>query len=57
MARIIENQNGRRNILLSADDVISLVREYQKLVYGKKSYDEIRNILKDKKLYLPEDLV
>ena len=57
MARILENRYGRRNIILNADDVISLVREYQSLTYGIESYEEIRKILNKNKLYLPEEII
>ena len=57
MARILENTKGRRNVILTADDVLSVVREYQNLTSGIKSYESIRKILKGNKFYLPEDLV
>lgn len=57
MARIIENTTGRRNVVLTEDDVLSVVREYQTLTFGIKSYNEIREVLKENKFYLPEDLV
>ncbi len=57
MARILENREGRRNVILSADDVLSVVREYQALTSGIKSYETIREVLKENKFYLPEDLV
>ncbi|MBQ2644245.1 hypothetical protein IJG14_01565 [bacterium] len=57
MARIIDNNNGRRNILLNVDDVLSLVREYQQITQGLKTYDEIRQILQSNKFYLPEEIV
>lgn len=57
MARILENTKGRRNVILTADDVLSVVREYQNLTSGIKSYEAIREILKGNKFYLPEDLV
>lgn len=56
MARIIENAFGRRNIKVSTDDVISIVREYQQLVGVGKNYDEIRNILDRSHIFLVEDL-
>lgn len=37
MARILENECGRRNILLTTDDILTLVREYQKLQEGLKT--------------------
>lgn len=57
MARILENQNGRRNIALTTDDVIMVVREYQKLVQGMRDYEQIRRVLNRNKIYLPEELV
>ncbi len=56
MARIIENETGRRNVILTEDDVLSIVREYQTLTCGIKSYEEIRGVLRENKFYLPEDL-
>lgn len=56
MARIIENETGRRNVILTEDDVLSIVREYQAITCGIKSYEEIREVLKENKFYLPEDL-
>lgn len=56
MARIIENDFGRRNIKVSTDDVISIVREYQQLVGVGKNYDEIRKILDRNNIFLVEEL-
>ena len=56
MAKIIENKKGRRLIRLSADDIISVVREYQTSTIGKKNYYEIRAELERKEVYLPEDI-
>ena len=56
MAKIIENKKGRRLIRLSADDVISVVREYQTSTVGKKNYHELRKGLERKEVYLPEDI-
>lgn len=55
MAKIIENESGRRLIKLSADDVISLVREYQTISQNVSDYENIRKILSKNCLYLPED--
>lgn len=57
MARILENSSGRRSIILSTDDVISIVREYQKITYGINSYGQIRQKLNSKKICLPEEIV
>ena len=53
---IIENDFGRRNIKVSTDDVISIVREYQQLVGVGKNYDEIRKILDRNNIFLVEEL-
>ena len=55
MARIIETTNGiRRTIQLSTDDIISIVQEYQRLSKGFRYLEDIRDILENKVLYLPE---
>ncbi len=57
MARIIENETGNRRIIkMSSDDVINVVREYQKHVKCRSSYDEIRNQLEDCVIFIPEDV-
>lgn len=57
MARILENKKGKRNVLLTTDDVLSVVREYQKITSGVKSYDKIREILEGNRFYLPEEII
>lgn len=57
MARIIENETSKRRIIrMSADDVLNVVREYQKHVKYRKSYEEIRNQLEDCVIFIPEDV-
>lgn len=56
MAKIIENNLGRRNIRLDENDIIDIVREYQKVTVGSFTYHEIRDKLKNLELYIPEDL-
>ncbi len=57
MARIIENETGNRRLIkMSSDDVISVVKEYQKHVKIRSSYDEIRNQLEDCVIFIPEDV-
>lgn len=54
MAKIIENQ--RRMIRLSVDDVLNIVREYQRLTANKTCcYEHTREILGKNPLFLPED--
>ncbi|MBR1943561.1 hypothetical protein IJ843_07485 [bacterium] len=57
MARIIENETGARRIIkMSSDDVMNVVREYQKHVKYRSSYEEIRNQLEDCIIFIPEDV-
>lgn len=57
MARIIEsNSNERRVIRLTTDDIIAVVQEYQQLTNGLKYLENIRDILSDNVIYLPESL-
>ena len=55
MARILENKKGRRLILLSANDVISIVGEYVRISRSNK-YSYIRNNPEISKIFIPEDL-
>lgn len=57
MARILENEKGRRTIVLTTDDVLALIKEYQAITNGLHSYDEIRTALNNNKLFLPEEIV
>lgn len=54
MASIIESE--RRIIKLSVDDVLNIVREYQKLTRNSCCYEHTREILTKNTLYIPEDL-
>lgn len=56
MARIIENKKGRRLVKMSVDDILSVVREYQRVVKSPKTYEGIRLILSQSSMYLPEDI-
>ncbi|MFA7659307.1 MAG: hypothetical protein WCY19_07725 [Candidatus Gastranaerophilaceae bacterium] len=56
MARIIENEQGRRMVRMSVDDIISVVREYQRIVQNPKTYEGIRMVLAQAGMYLPEDV-
>ena len=57
MARIFESTNkGRRSIKLTTDDVISVVREYQRVVNQYKNIDNIRDCLENTVIYIPEDV-
>ncbi len=55
MAKIIESQ--RRMVRLSVDDVLNIVREYQRLTTNKSCcYEHTREILTQNPLYIPEDI-
>ena len=57
MARIIENEVGKRRLIrMSTDDVISVVREYQRIVKLRSSSEEVRNQLEDCVIFIPEDV-
>jgi len=56
MARIIENIDGKRRIIkLSSEDIISVVREYQRIITSRTSYRELCDILHDNVIFIPED--
>ncbi len=56
MAHIIENKIGRRLIRLNTNDILDIVREYQRSVCGISDYSGIINKLDSIELYLPEDV-
>lgn len=57
MARIIESETSvRRMIKLSANDIISVVREYQRIIEGRFNIENIRDLLEDNVIYIPEDI-
>ena len=57
MAKIIENSNGRRVIKLSADDVFSVVSEFQEKVSFKViTKEDARKIFEYESIILPEEL-
>lgn len=55
MARIIENLAGRRTIQISTNDIISIVREYQRISRTERNYEQIRKLLDKNPLFLAED--
>lgn len=56
MARIIENETGRRMVKMSVDDIICVVREYQRIVKNPQTYEGIRFVLSQAMMYLPEEV-
>lgn len=55
MARIIENDLGRRMIKVTTDDIVNIVREYQRIVGVERNYEEARKLLNKNHVFLPED--
>jgi len=56
MARIIENNTGRRLIRLSKYDVLSVVREYQQVANKLNNITDIEIALTKRPFFLPEEL-
>lgn len=57
MARIIENESGTRRIIkMSTDDILSVVKDYQRIVPRFSSYEEARSLLADTVIYIPESV-
>ena len=57
MARIIETQTGNRRIIkMSTDDIISIVKDYQRIVPRHSTENEVRNYLSDTVIFIPEDI-
>ena len=57
MARIIETQKGSRRIIkLTTDDIISVVKDYQRIVPRFSNSKDVRDYLSDTVIFIPEDL-
>ena len=57
MARIIESSVGaRRMIKMSVDDILSIVKDYQRIVPRNSDYSSIRNYLSDAVIFIPEEI-
>lgn len=57
MARIIDaNKNSRRIIKMSVDDIISVVKDYQRIVPRFSTEETARNYLADTVIFIPEDI-
>ena len=57
MARIIEtNTSKRRLIKMSADDIISIVKDYQRIVPRFSNEATARNYLEDTIIFIPEEI-
>lgn len=57
MVRIIESQNSNRRIVkMSTDDIISVVKDYQRIVPRFSTEEDARDYLSDVAIFLPEDI-
>jgi hypothetical protein len=57
MARIIESSVGsRRLIKMSVDDIISIVKDYQRIVPRTCSAEDVRSYLSDTIIFIPEEV-
>ena len=56
MARIIESFASKRRVIkLSTNDIISVVKDYQRIVPRGANSESVRDYLDDTVIYLPED--
>jgi len=57
MARILESANGARRIIrMSTDDILSVVKDYQRIVPRFSTENDARDYLADTVIYIPEDV-
>ena len=54
MAKIIEGE--RRIIKINVDEILNIVREYQRLTYKSCCYEHTRELLSKANIYIPEDI-
>ena len=57
MARIIESKKGNRRVIkISTDDILSIVKDYQRIVPRFSNEETAREYLSDTVIYIPEDV-
>ena len=57
MARIIDTIDGSRRIIkLSTDDILSIVKDYQRIVPRFSTFEDTKSYLSDTVIYIPEDI-
>lgn len=57
MARIIESTNSNRRIIkMSVEDILSIVKDYQRIVPRYSSIENARSYLSDTVIFIPEDI-
>ena len=56
MARIIESESGSRRIIkMSVSDILSVVKDYQRIVPRGCHYEDVVDYLSDTVIYIPEE--
>lgn len=56
MARIIESIDGSRRIIkMSTEDILAIVKDYQRIVPRFSDIEMARSYLSDTVIYIPED--
>lgn len=57
MARIIETKTSKRRLIkMSADDIISIVKDYQRIVPRFSAEETARSYLEDTIIFIPEEI-
>lgn len=57
MARIIESSEGKRRIIkMSTDDIISIIKDYQRIVPRFSTEADARDYLSDAVIFIPEEI-
>ena len=57
MARIIESEmSSRRIIKMSTEDILSIVKDYQRIVPRFSTVEEAREYLSDTVIFIPEEI-
>jgi len=57
MARIVETKNSKRRLIkMSTDDIISVIKDYQRIVPRFSAEKTARNYLEDTVIFIPEDI-
>ena len=57
MARIIESETSTRRIIkLSTEDILSIVKDYQRIVPRFSKIEDARSYLADTVIFIPEEI-
>lgn len=57
MARIIESLSSKRRMIkMSTEDILSIIRDYQRIVPRHSTVEDAREYLSDTVIFIPEDV-